>query len=126
MMNGNQKQNLGQNYNKNNKNDFKDMIQNLFQNQNGNGRNINNKNNINYNGNNNVWCNHQGVKIYNCNDGNKNIGNGNGILDKRAMGFPLERSIIDVNGFVVDNMYFKDVTVFHKDTCRTCNNNQNN
>lgn len=69
------------------------------------------------NRNNNVWCkNGNGVMIYNCNNGNKNVGNGNGVLDRRAFGFPLDRNIIDVNGLIVDNMFFKDVTVFHIDT----------
>jgi Hemocyanin, ig-like domain len=65
---------------------------------------------------NNNWCDTNGVKIYNCNRGNMNVGNGNGILDNRALGFPLDRSIVNVNGFVVDNMFFKDVTVYHEDT----------
>lgn len=77
----------------------------------------NNNNNIRVNGNNKVWCKTgNGVKIYNCNNGNKNVGNGNGVLDRRAFGFPLDRNIIDVNGFIVDNMFFKDVTIYHVDT----------
>jgi hypothetical protein len=77
------------------------------------------KNNVNGN-----WCkNGNGVYIYNCNNGNQNVGNGNGVLDNRSMGFPLDRNIIDaVATFGVENVFFKDVVVFHQDTS---NKNQN-
>lgn len=66
------------------------------------------------------WGTANGVKIHNYNKGNMNVGNGNGILDNRAMGFPLDRQIFDVTEFKTNNMYFKDVKVYHVD------NNQNN
>lgn len=59
--------------------------------------------------------NDNGMTIHNFNNGNKNVGNGNGVLDNRAMGFPLDRQIIDVNGFITNNMFFKDVKIFHMD-----------
>ena len=61
------------------------------------------------------WEKTNGLLIHNFNNGNKNCGNGNGVLDTRAMGFPLDRQIIDVNGFITRNMFFKDVTVYHVD-----------
>lgn len=61
------------------------------------------------------WYNKNGVMVHNLNNGNKNVGNGNGVLDNRSMGFPLDRQIIDVTGFVTNNMFFKDVIIFHKD-----------
>jgi Hemocyanin, ig-like domain len=61
------------------------------------------------------WEKNNGVMIHNTNNGNKNCGNGNGVLDTRAMGFPLDRQIIDVTGFITNNMFFKDVTIFHID-----------
>jgi Hemocyanin, ig-like domain len=61
------------------------------------------------------WEKNNGVMIHNNNNGNKNCGNGNGVLDTRAMGFPLDRQIVDITGFVTNNMFFKDVTVFHVD-----------
>lgn len=64
--------------------------------------------------------------IHNNNNGKKNVGNGNGVLDTRTMGFPLDRQIIDVNGFVTNNMFFKDVTIYHIDDNTNVNNNQNN
>jgi hypothetical protein len=77
-------------------------------------------NNLNRNGKGN-FVNNNGVMIHNNNNGNKNIGNGNGVLDTRAMGYPLDRQIIDITGFVCNNMFFKDVTVFHVENT----NNQN-
>lgn len=59
-----------------------------------------------------------GIKIHNDNNCNVNIGNGNGVLDIRSMGFPLDREILDVNGFITKNMFFKNVMIYH--------NNQNN
>lgn len=61
--------------------------------------------------------------IHNLNNENRNIGNGNGILDNRALGFPLDRQILDVTGFITDNMYFKDVTILHLDTSNMQNKN---
>ena len=62
------------------------------------------------------WGKTNEVLIHNFNNGNKYIGNGNGVLDNRAMGFPLDRHIYDVTGFITNNMFFKDVTVFHDDS----------
>lgn len=112
--------NNGNNNNNRNGNNFN-------QNQNGGRNGIHNGNrngdmNIRRNGDNNGnFVQTNGVMIHNFNNMNKNIGNGNGVLDKRTMGFPLDRQIIDVNGFITSNMFFKQVTVFHVD-----NNNLNN
>lgn len=61
------------------------------------------------------WEKKDGVLMHNFNNQNKNCGNGNGVLDTRAMGFPLDRQINDFNGFITKNMFFKDVTVYHID-----------
>ena len=82
---------------------------------NNNRRNTDNRNNGKGN-----WGKTNGVLIHNYNNANKNVGNGNGVLDNRAMGFPFDRQIIDVDGFVTNNMFFKDVKVYHID------NNDNN
>jgi hypothetical protein len=68
------------------------------------------------------WEKTNGVMIHNFNNQNKNCGNGNGVLDTRAMGFPLDRQINDVNGFITKNMFFKDVTVYHIDNTNTNTN----
>lgn len=66
-----------------------------------------------------------GIMIHNNNNQKKNVGNGNGVLDTRTMGFPLDRQIIDVNGFITNNMFFKDVTVYHIDDSSNVNQNNN-
>jgi Hemocyanin, ig-like domain len=123
--------NESNNWNKGNKSNGKNG--NNRDNKNGNNRNGdynnfrhgNNLNNGNTNGNTNGnFVKTNGVMIHNMNNMNKNIGNGNGVLDKRTMGFPLDRQIIDVNGFITSNMFFKQVTVFHVDT-NNLNNNWN-
>ena len=51
------------------------------------------------------------MTINTCN-GNKNSKLG---LDNRALGFPLDREINNVNNFITDNMFFKDVKVYNMD-----------
>ncbi|CAO1393718.1 unnamed protein product [Diamesa serratosioi] len=51
------------------------------------------------------------MTINTCN-GNKNSKLG---LDNRALGFPLDREINNVNSFVTDNMFFKDVKIYNMD-----------
>ncbi|CAO1411556.1 unnamed protein product [Diamesa hyperborea] len=53
----------------------------------------------------------------NTGNGNKNSKLG---LDNRALGFPLDREINNVNSFVTDNMFFKDVKIYN------LKNNDNN
>lgn len=111
--NGDNKNNQNGNNNLNDYNNFRY----------GNNFNKNNDNNDSNKGQdygNGNWGTTNGVKIHNYNNGNMNVGNGNGVLDNRAMGFPLDRQIIDVTGFISNNMYFKDVKIYHVD------NNQNN
>lgn len=86
---------------------------------NGNDRTVNNLDRNIGRGN---WEKNNGVMIHNFNNGNKNCGNGNGVLDNRAMGFPLDRQINDVTGFITNNMYFKDVTIYHVDNLNYRNN----
>lgn len=81
--------------------------------------NKNNKNNNNVQ-NGNFQNTKNGMLIHNDNNCNINNGNGNGVLDIRAMGFPLDRQILDVNGFLTNNMFFKNVMIYHD------NGNNNN
>lgn len=90
------------------------------------GKNINDVDYTNIKNENGNWVNNNGVMIHNFNNGNKYIGNGNGVLDKRAMGFPLDRQIIDVTGFITNNMFFKDVVIYHEDNTRNYNNFRSN
>jgi hypothetical protein len=145
-MNNNNNNNQFNNNNNNNNNQFNNNNNN---NQFNNNDQFNNNNNNQYNNNNsdndsnssennnmntyqNVMTgkgnfnNENGVLIHNTNKCNKNLGNGNGILDVRSMGFPLDRQILDVNGFITNNMFFKNVKVYHIDNSKNGNMNNNN
>lgn len=118
-MNGRNNRNGNNKYN-NNKNQIDNMYnRNGYNNYRKNDNNRRNGNNKDGN-----WGTTNGVAIFNLNNGNKNIGNGNGVLDNRSMGFPFDRKIIDVNGFIVNNMFYQHVTIFHDDTTSTNNYNR--
>lgn len=121
--NGAQQNNKNFNSNSNESNDSNmSNDSNDSNNSDSNERNSGQNNGQNNNNQNGQSSSNSGGKIHNFSNGNKNIGNGNGIMDNRAMGFPLDRQILDVTGFISNNMFFKDVTIFHLDN----NDNKSN
>jgi hypothetical protein len=84
--------------------------------QDNNGNHKNNKNIVNDSNDDDSVSEQNDVEISNSNsDENQEYqGNNNDLNngDKRALGFPLDRNIQDVNGFVTDNTYFKDVSIY--------------